>query len=233
MIITTPSPSQVLRLLFIAVLCVVFGLWGMYDLWVKIPRREQLVQRFEAASQTLKDLEAVRQKHQQSGTRPIQSEIDAYNAANAELKALTPGGEAPVAPSKFDRVVQWVYIACLPCALWPLMGLFKIRRQKYRLDESGALAFEGDPEHGNGSWAANEIADIDMSRWMAKSIAWVVGPSGKRLKLDAYLFKNLDRIVAAIACRLHPDSWDGDARPIKSGAEAKPGVQGAVSSPQA
>ena len=59
-----------------------------------------------------------------------------------------------------------------------------------------------------------------MSRWMAKSIAWVVGPGGKRLKLDAYLFKHLDRIIGAIASRLHPDKWDGDARSIK-GADGK------------
>lgn len=233
MITTTPSPSQVLRLLFITLLCIVFGLWGMYDLWVKIPRREHVVQRFHSVSQTLKELETTLQAKRQSGQPPTQGEIDAYNAANAELKSLTPGGEEPVAPSKFDRAVQWVYVSCLPFALWPLMGLFKIRRQKYRLDEGGGLSFEGDPEHGSGAWSAAEIADIDMSRWMAKSIAWVIGPGGKRLKLDAYLHKDLDRIVAALASRLHPGAWDADARPIKAAPAHAPHAADAAPSADA
>jgi len=95
-----------------------------------------------------------------------------------------------------------------------------VMRQRYRLDDEGALHFTGDKQQGAGVWAANEIADIDMSRWMRKSIAWVVrndAPSsaGNRLKLDAYQHRNLEKVVGALASRFHPEQWDDEARPVK------------------
>ena len=80
----------------------------------------------------------------------------------------------------------------------------------YRLDDEGTL------HTPQGTWTRPQIADIDMNRWMAKSIAWVVHNDGSRIKLDDYKFRKLNLIIGAIASRLHPDDWDDEARPVKA-----------------
>jgi|SoiMethySBSTD1v2_1073268.scaffolds.fasta_scaffold01288_24 hypothetical protein len=210
MIETRPSRSYVARAIFIFVLCAGFCVWGAYDLWVAIPRRAQVAQHYGELKKRMDELDASRQ----SGA-PTQAEIDEYTRINDELNAIAPGGKTPSPPSKFDHVVQWIYIACGPFAVMPALSLLRLRRQRYRLDEAGTLHFQGDPILGEGAWKTTEIADIDMHRWMAKSIAWIVPMSGARLKLDAYLHSGLDRIVGSIASRLHPEAWQPDARPVK------------------
>ena len=220
---TSPSPSFLARTAFMAVLLIGFGVWGGYDLWVKIPHREMIADRYDALTKRLGELDTARQQREKTGQLPTQSEIDEYNHANDELKVLSPGGKTPVRPSKFDRVVQWIYILCLPFAVPSILTLLRIRKQHYELDESGSLHFTGDPEHGSGVWSANDIADIDMSRWMAKSIAWAVKSDGTRLKLDAYVHKNLEQVIGGIACKKHPDQWDAEAKRVKTGEEATSG----------
>lgn len=219
-IVTKPSTSYFARTLMMAVLLAGFGVWGAYDLWVKIPHREQIALRYDQLTQRLAELEESRKNRAAGGGQPTQAEVAEYTAANNELKTLTPGGKAPAQPSKFDRLVQWIYIACLPFAIGPMMSLLRLRRQRYELDDSGTLHFAGDATLGSGAWRREEIADIDMHRWMAKSIAWVVHSGGGRLKLDAYLHTNLELIIGAIASRLHPDKWQPDARPVKPGEPA-------------
>lgn len=219
-ITTTPSPSFLARTAFMAVLLIGFGVWGAYDLWVKIPHREQIADRYDGLTKRLGELDAARQQREKIGQSPTQSEIDEYVSANAELKSLSPGGKTPVRPSKFDRIVQWIYISCLPFAVPSILSLMRVRKQRYELDDAGALHFQGDAEHGSGVWSANDVTDIDMNRWMAKSIAWAVHADGKRLKLDAYVHKNLEKIIGAIASLKYPDKWDADAKPVKTGEQA-------------
>jgi hypothetical protein len=219
MIETRPSRSYVARAIFLVVLCLGFSIWGAYDLWVAIPHRTQVSQRYGELKKRMDELAASRQSRATRGEQPTPAEIDEYTRINDELNAIAPGGKMPSPPSKFDRVVQWIYIACGPFAIMPLLSLLRLRRQRYQLDEAGTLHFQGDPALGDGAWKATEIADIDMHRWMAKSIAWVVPMSGERLKLDAYQHTSLDQIIGAIASRLHPDAWQPDARPVKKAAE--------------
>ena len=123
------------------------------------------------------------------------------------------------APGKYDRITQWAFIACLPCAPYFFWCFFAARRRKYTLDEDGTLHA---PE---GTWTSDEIADIDMSRWMAKSTAWAVHRDGSRVKLDDYKFKGLHRIVGAIASRLHPNEWDEEAKPREADEELPKGAE--------
>lgn len=220
MIATKPSPSYVARAIFMIVLCVGFCIWGAYDLWVAIPRRAHLAQRFTELKQKLDQLDAARQDSAATGQQPTQAQIDEYTRVSGELAEIAPGGKVPAPPSKFDKNVQWIYIACGPFALMPALSLLRLRRQRYRLEENGTLHFEGDRELGSGDWQASDIADIDMHRWMAKSVAWVVHLDGRRLKLDAYLHSDLHLIIGSIAARLHPDAWQPDARPVKADGEA-------------
>ncbi|MHC4082926.1 MAG: hypothetical protein ACYS15_01055 [Planctomycetota bacterium] len=128
----------------------------------------------------------------------------AFEATEKQLDAIGP----VTAPGKYDRVTQWAFILCLPCAPYFFWMYFAAKRRRYTLEDDGTL------DTPAGTWKAGEIADIDMSRWMAKSIAWVVHADGSRVKLDDYKFKGLDAIVGAIASRLYPDDWKEDARPL-------------------
>jgi hypothetical protein len=89
------------------------------------------------------------------------------------------------------------------------------------------------PLFGDGAWTREEMADIDMDRWMAKSIAWLVHTDNRRLKLDAYLHKDLHLIIGAIASRLYPDQWDDQAKPIKADQPAASAAGDAPASSEA
>jgi hypothetical protein len=138
----------------------------------------------------------------------------AHGAFEATESTLAEIGQV-TAPGKYDRITQWAFILCLPCAPFFFWGYFSARRRRYTLDDDGTLHSPA------GTWAADEITAIDMSRWMAKSIAWPVHKDGGRVKLDDYKYKGLHQIVGAIASRFHPDEWDGDAKPVQQ-AETPP-----------
>lgn len=216
-ITTSISPSYGIRMLFIGVLMLAFAAWGAYDYWVKIPNNNRIVQKYEAAKKQFDELEQQKNNLQSSGMTLAELEQfkQRYEAAVAELNSLTPGGAPPVPSGKWDPLTCWIFMSCLPCAPYFFYLFMKAKRQKYTLDEDGTLRFEGDPQHGNGTWTRADIADIDMSRWMRKSIAYAVHQNGTRLKLDAYLHRNLDMIIGAIASGLHPTEWDVQAKPIK------------------
>jgi hypothetical protein len=156
-------------------------------------------------------------------TPPLDDESEqlaqaAYTAITNELGTVG----TPEPPSAFDRATQWFFIASLPFAPWFFWMFLKARKQHYRLDDDGTLHYVGDAQLGTGAWSAAEIADIDMSRWMAKSIAWVVKSDGTRLKLDAYVHKDLHLIIGAIASQKYPEAWDAEAKPVKKDS-AQPG----------
>ena len=64
-------------------------------------------------------------------------------------------------------------------------------------------------------WCIDHIADIDLSKWMSKSIATVVTTDGKRIVLDDYKYRGMDKLVGALATRFYPDDWTPDARDLK------------------
>ena len=298
-------PSYAWRMIILAVLCLVFGLWGAYDYWVAIPRQEVQYQRFQVLEETRNALEATPgtpdyRDRQQSAETAIRAELlplietmsagadvtavavddpqhpgwiamllinsadrvseseqnvgelnerakaviahakthedfvwfrgllmsavavdelerrprpaeaplagvplMAYNYVTEQIEDM---GGAPTKPSKFDRITQWAFILCLPCAPYFLLLYRRARAKTYRLEDDGSLVT---PE---GTWAADDIKDIDMGRWMSKSIATVSTADGKEVKLDDYLFKGMHLIVGAIAHTRYPDVWDENAK---------------------
>ncbi len=119
-------------------------------------------------------------------------------------------------PGKFDRATQWMFILCLPFAPYYTWSLLAARRRVYRLDADGTLHA---PE---GIWTKEEIADIDMGRWMSKSIAHVVHSDGRRIKLDDYVYRNVHLIVGAIASKRYPQEWATNARRRQAEPPASP-----------
>ena len=220
MAITTSPAFSAWRSLIIAVAFVILSAWGAYDLWVKIPHQEQVFSLYDAAKTRLAELDARKTDRENRGGGLSQAEVAEYSATKKILDALAPGGTAPTQPGKFNRVTQWFYISCILCVPPFVRSFWRAKHQSYRLEEDGALHFTGDPALESGVWTQAEIADIDMSAWMAKSIAHVVHLDGRRLMLDAYMHRNLHLIVGAIASRLHPAQWDDQAKIVKSGEES-------------
>ena len=249
------APSFSLRCLFVAGVCLVLGLWGIYDYVWAIPAQEVSYNRGEISRDVHSSLDSIdageetpiveetNKKLTDMLSQPLpdgagddeiswretlvlyQRGIDRPNdvsptdwpvireEARVESDAaLELYGDA-TPPSSYDRPIQWMFIICLPFVPWYLWSLFSTGSRKYRLDPDGTFHMPED------TWKQDEISDIDMSRWMAKSICWIVNTDGTRIKLDAHIFKGLDTMIGIMAHRLHPDSWSLDARPIKGGSK--------------
>ena len=192
-----------------AVICAVLGAWGAYDYWVTIPRKEEEVAAYEVAATTAEEMQAKgRAATGAAQTRsPEEVKIEAeYEAA----KAVVAKGK-PVAPAAYDRPVQmWLYI--IGCGVlgvpWFLWAWLSTARKKYRLNADGSFEFN------ERTLTVDEIADIDMSKWMSKSVATVVAKDGTRVLLDDYKYKNSHLIIGEIAARLYPNDWDTDGRDL-------------------
>lgn len=145
----------------------------------------------------------------------------AFAAYESTDQVMSEIGEV-VTPGKYDRITQWAFILCLPCAPYFFWMYYAARRRRYELQDDGTLVM---PE---GTWQAHDIASMDMSRWMSKSIATVVHHDGTRVKLDDYKYRNLHLIIGGIAHRLHPDEWDAEAKPVKPEGPPAPEATAAV-----
>ena len=251
------APSYMLRAVLTGLVCLVLGLWGIYDYVWAIPDTQEGYLRGEicrsvrasldgiangedaaTATETIMLIDAsLASPHPLPGEEGNTSWQDALKTFREALKppstlsptdvpalrreamALADVQLEPYAgitePSKYDRPVQWLFIVCLPFVPYYAWAFFTTRSRRYQLDPDGTLHM---PE---ATWSSDQLAEIDMDRWMAKSICWVVDKDGTRIKLDAYVYKKLDVIIGVIAHRLHPDSWGLDARPVKKKEDEK------------
>ncbi len=196
---TTVAPRYVWTQMIWAVACLVLGVWGCYDLWIKIPAQEDLVERYRAATAAYAELEqkTVRTPAEQERMEDLSTALDQFT-------------EAPEPPSTFDRLTQWMFISLLVCVPYFLWDVKKARARIYTLEDDGSLHLPGGKH-----WASEDIVDIDMSRWMKKSIAMVEHRDGTREKLDAYLYRDLEQIIGRIANRFYPEQWNADGTQIK------------------
>ncbi len=265
------------RIIVAAAVCTVFGLWGIYDYTIKIPRRQLLTDRLQMLTQCREALETtqlqswlvneskealeaislqrltfdessrqdrpdlasslefassdefkqklgeiavsrddvrwlmilavIEEGLKSKRALPLQDYPPAFAAYQLTSTAIDVIGPV-TAPAKYDRIMQWGFISCLPFVPYFLWGFVVARRKVYELDDNDTLHMP------DGAWKADQIADIDMSRWMAKSIAYVVHSDGTRVKLDDYKHQSLHLIIGAVASRLYPGRWDAEANAI-------------------
>lgn len=187
-----------------AVLCLGLALWGWYDYSVSIPRQQAAFEEYAAAEKTKSELENLAK-----ATSLSDAEKEQFRTASDVL--LRYKDEKPAEPAAYDRPVQlWLYIVgCgvmgVPYFVWLQ---FSLSRRRYRLDVDGTLHA---PE---GTFAPGKIASLDLTKWMAKSIATVEVEGGTKITLDDYKYKHVEDIVAALAARFYPGEWTSDARPI-------------------
>lgn len=192
-----------------AAVCIAVGLWGAYDAFVKIPQQSESIERLTELRAERDYLEEVA-----SGRALSDEEADRYDEIREEMSAIG----SVERPGRYDRAIKlWVYfvgtgLVCSPFFIYPLL---RHGRNVYVLDDDGRLHF---PD--GQSWSRDEIADIDMSRWMEKSIAEVVHVNGERRKLDDFWYRNVHLIVGTLASEMYPDQWMPDARMIRPSADS-------------
>lgn len=195
--------SLTLKNIALTAVCLGFGIWGWYDYSVKIPQERADFAEFTAAEKTKSDLEAEARVSSLSDEQKLR-----FREAESVLARFT---EKPVEPSSYDDEIQlWVYIVgCgvlgTPVGIW---SQWRLSRKRFKLGDDGSLTTV------EGSYSADQLAGIDMDRWMEKSIATVITTEDKRIDLDDYHYKGVEDIVAILAARFHPGKWTSDARPI-------------------
>ena len=255
----TIAPGYWIRAVLIALMCLVLGLWGVYDYVIAIPNAERMSERREVTQEVKNALESTgdaktaaaarsaalqtidgRHGHTRlvighaqdecgparwrygmaghasgmeelsSGHNRFERNTDARNATSrigrrrshgTLWRSPATGGLRPSDPVDVHRITPLRTV--LP------LGLIKYGPRTYELDADGSVHT---PE---GVFSHEQIEDIDMNRWMAKSTAELVLVDGRRVKLDAYIYKNLHLIIGSVAHRLHPDAWTEDARQVK------------------
>ena len=218
-ITSKPAKGYTWRTIIIGIASVVLGVWGIYDYAVVIPRQQVQVQRFEQITQEIEGLRSAAEQR-----KLTQEEGETFDRLNRELTAMG----TPSPPGKYDWLINGlVYIPCLPFGLYLIGFSIYLNRRTYCLDDDGTLHLP------QGNWKREEITDIDMGRWMKKSIAHVVHANGQRAKLDDYQYRDMFRIVGAIAARLHPNEWDTKAKllqPASADPEPEAGATGTAAS---
>jgi hypothetical protein len=188
----------------------VFGVWGWYDYSVSIPKAE-------ARFQTYTDLKNKRDALEKQKSTGALSSGDEQELTNVNSQLASEFADIPSQPPSYDRAVQfWVYmVGCgvlgTPWALWSLISL---RKRRFELTDDNMLIT---PE---GQCALNDVRDIDMSRWMSKSIAVVTLADGQQSLMDDYKYKNVHLIVGAIANGLYPSEWTREAKVVKKKADS-------------
>jgi hypothetical protein len=201
---TRIQPKQTAQNIAYAVICLGLAIWGWYDYTVTIPAEEAAYAEFVAAEQAKSEIEKVRN----GGAVLDDAQKAAFRDAEAVLAKYT---EKPAQPAAYDKPVQlWLYI--VGCGVlgtpWFLYAQWQLSRRRYRLHDDGSF------ECADGRFTRDEIAGIDLSRWMSKSMATVETTHGRKILLDDFKYKGVEDIVAAFAARFYPGEWTSDARPI-------------------
>jgi hypothetical protein len=188
----------------------VFGVWGAYDYWVKIPNQEIAAVEYEAFAEELRIL-------QESEIKPLpEAQAIRYEEVKLILKQRfdnTP----PSYPASYDRPLNlWVYfIGCGVLGVpWFAWKLIRQPRIDVTLEEDGSLVTR------QGTFTADQITDINMAKWMSKSIASVsVEGKDEPIVLDDYVYQDTYLIVGKLAHRFHPDQWSEDGKVINATTE--------------
>lgn len=202
-----------------AVMCVALGAWGAYDYWERIPRQEAEFAEYKSATERVKHYSDM----SVPGGPRLTSEQDAdYQRAREVVDKYASGAPTPVAA--YDRPLQlWVYM--IGCGLlgtaWCAITLARTVPRTFRLDDDGTLHV------GARAIPQSEVSGIDMSRWMAKSIATLQVREGEPVVLDDYKFGGMHLMVGSYAHRFEPARWNPDATPVKRAGD--PGQPAAAS----
>jgi hypothetical protein len=221
-------------------------LWGIWDYVVAIPRAEMQARRARLLSEIIQPALITEMGSMQREDATVVLNVIIENDDDQDPQwaaslgvfrsALNGGGKElhdeaqfllenefalygnVTPPSKFDRPMQWLFISCLPFGFYYIWrwAQMKKRAGTYCLDDEGTLFT---PE---GIWQSSEIADIDMSRWIAKTgnarTTWTAKATvgnAQLILLDDYIYNDMHLIIGALAHRFYPDQWTPLAKRVK------------------
>ncbi len=192
-ITTTLATRYWLKTIITAIVCLVLGVWGIWDYVVVIPNaitaanRAELLREFvqrglgDAAGSQERDravvalLVAVEEDDGLDqewgdaltvfGSALSGEGQESQQKATSLLEGYLNEYGSVTRPSKFDRPMQWLFILCLPFGFYYIWGYLKMskRANAYLLEDNGTLTT---PE---GTWTSEQIKDIDMERWISKT----------------------------------------------------------------
>ena len=146
------------------IVCVVLGLWGIWDYVVSIPEAARGAARADILRVIKVGLDTPNGSSQRLDAITLidvalQSEGYAdgdWDAGLAQMKVALEGASIEIqrkamgsveeglnaygnitAPSKYDRPMQWVFMSCLPFGLWYLLSYMKMKKRAsmYELDD--------------------------------------------------------------------------------------------------
>ena len=216
---TTMKKSQQIKLIVIGVLCLVSMAYGAWQVWSRIPDRNEQFVAYRNALDSFETLTELRVEQQRDLTPQQAEEYMAAEAILADYK-----DDKPQPPSKYDRLINfWVWFiggfSGIPFVVWPFV---KYRSGGWRLDSEGTLhSPKGE------SFTPEEIKDIDMTSWRGlinpqanNKSTWqakLILENDRSLLLDDYLWEGMAGIIAHYAHRFHPAAWDEDGEPIEAG----------------
>ncbi len=243
---TTLATRYWLKTIIMVIVCLVLGVWGIWDYVVAIPEAELGATRAALLADVVQPaMETEIGSEERSAATvllDVNIEILDFNANSQWItsvdvfkNALTNSAISdPVyeetlhrelnlygditPPSKYDRPMQWLFILCLPFGVYYLRAYLIMKKKAglYSLEDDGTLTT---PE---GVWKSNEITDIDMSRWIAKTgnarstwIAKAVVEDAPPVVLDDYIYNDMHMIIGTLAHRFYPDQWTPLARRVK------------------
>lgn len=243
---TTLAARYWVKTIIMFIVCLVLGLWGVWDYVVAIPRAATEAARADTLRLVKNGLDTpLGSEHRVKALAALDAEIKVENSEEptwgtslegmknaivgegAELHqtgleiveaGLSEYGHV-TAPSKYDRNMQWIFILCLPFGVYYLFMYLKMSRRArlYLLTEEGTLTT---PE---GTWTSGEIEDIDMTRWIAKTgsarstwTARVVLKDGDQVVLDDFIYRGMDKIIGSLAHKFYPEEWTSLARRVKT-----------------
>jgi len=186
---TRIQPRQTLQNGSYSVICLALAIWGWYDYSVKIPTAEAAFAEYTAAAERNVALE------QASKQRPLTDPEKAeYNSVQTVL-------------AKYKEKPLYIVGCGVMGVPFFVYSQWQLSRKRFRLGDDGSF------ECNEDRFTAQQITGIDMSRWMAKSIATLEVDGGRRIELDDFKYKGVEEIVAHFAARFEPGKWTSDARP--------------------
>ncbi|NBX35970.1 MAG: hypothetical protein EBR10_01930 [Planctomycetes bacterium] len=189
------------------VVCFALGVWGAYDYWIRIPHDEQRFRDYETVKGSFDSL----QKKADEGRTLNADERKQYEESKKRVAEYQP---PPSPVPAWDRPLQ-LYVYVIGCGVistpWLIWSLQRARRKRVELSD---LSDTGVLRGGETTIEVRQVTEVDMSRWMSKSIAVVRGPAGASIEIDDYLLQDGEKVVGFFANRFHPSEWTTEARRV-------------------
>ena len=190
---TTLATRYWLKTIIMVVVCVVLGVWGIWDYAVAIPQAQTGAERAALLTDVVQPAMETELGSEERAAASVLLEVNLERLdVNTNQEWITAVGVFKTAlvsntvstveyesflqeelnkygnitpPSKYDRPMQWLFIICLPFGLYYFLVYLKMKKKAtgYRLDDDGSLSTP------DGCWKADEIQGIDMSRWISKT----------------------------------------------------------------